>query len=159
MGSFEVSEIKIAGMQLTRLNVTMDARDGVARFHPLKAQLYGGQYSGDISLDMRPATPRLSLNENLSGINMAALMKDFLDSERLAGRGTLTAKLPATGRNGDQLLRHCAAPSPPILPMARCKASTFGTRSHRPNRCCNSAHSLVVRTPDVPHSKPSRRRL
>ncbi len=128
MGSFEVSEIKIAGMQLTRLNVTMDARDGVARFHPLKAQLYGGQYSGDISLDMRPATPRLSLNENLSGINMAVLMKDFPDSERPAGRGTLTAKLTATGRNGDQLLRTLRGDHlHRLLMMPRRKASFFGT--------------------------------
>lgn len=103
-GSFAIGAIKTAGMQLTKLSAAVDIKGGVARFAPLQAQLYGGQYSGNISLDMRQGPPRLSMTGSLGGIDIAALMKDFADSERLSGRGTLTTKLTAAGRNGDQLL-------------------------------------------------------
>jgi len=42
-GTFSVGEIRIGGAQLTQLSTGIDVKDAVARFAPLKAQLYGGQ--------------------------------------------------------------------------------------------------------------------
>jgi AsmA protein len=104
-GTFKVGEIRIAGVQLADFSAGMNIRDGLARFAPLKARVYGGQYSGDITVDSRAAMPRLSLDEKLAGIDMAKLMKDFADTQRLSGRGTLIAKLTGQGRNSEALTR------------------------------------------------------
>jgi AsmA protein len=104
-GAFTVSEIRIGGAQLTQLSAGIDVQDAVARFAPLKAQLYGGQYSGNIGLDMRPAVPRLTMDEHMSGIDIAKFMKEYADSERLSGKGNLDVKLAANGRSGDALLK------------------------------------------------------
>jgi AsmA protein len=104
-GSFTVGEIRIGGARLTQLSAGIDVQDAMARFAPLKAQLYGGQYNGNISLDMRPAVPRLSMDEHMSGIDIAKLMKEYADSERLSGKGNLDVKLAASGRSGDALLK------------------------------------------------------
>jgi AsmA protein len=104
-GTFNVGEIKIGGAKLTQFSAGVQVKDRIAQFAPLKAQLYGGQYAGDIRLDMRSAVPRLSMNETLSNIDMAALMQDFADTQRLSGRGTLTAQMTGSGRNGDALLK------------------------------------------------------
>lgn len=104
-GSFEVGDIKIGGARLTRLSAGIDIADAVARFAPLKAQLYGGQYDGGIVLDMRPAVPRLTMDEHMRGIDIAKLMKEYADSERLSGKGNLDVKLAASGRSGDALLK------------------------------------------------------
>ncbi|MET0280397.1 MAG: AsmA family protein [Steroidobacteraceae bacterium] len=104
-GSFTVGAIQIGGAHLSNLSAGISIADAVARFAPLKAQLYGGNYSGDIGIDMRTATPRLTMNEHMSGIDIAALMKDFIDSRRLAGRGNLDVQLAGTGRSGDALLK------------------------------------------------------
>jgi AsmA protein len=104
-GSFTVGEIRIGGARLTQLSAGFNVADAVARFAPLQAQLYGGQYSGDIGIDMRPALPRLTMDEHMSGIDIAKLMKEYADSERLSGKGNLDVKLAASGRNGNALLK------------------------------------------------------
>ena len=104
-GSFTVGEIRIGGARLTQLSAGIHVADAVARFAPLKAQLYGGQYSGDIGIDMRPALPRLTMDEHMSGIDIAQLMKEYANSERLSGKGNLDVKLAASGRSGDALLK------------------------------------------------------
>ena len=100
-----MGDIRIGGAQLTQLSAGIDVQDAVARFAPLKAQLYGGQYSGNIGLDMRPAVPRLTMDEHMSGIDIAKFMKEYADSERLSGKGNLDVKLAASGRSGDALLK------------------------------------------------------
>ncbi|MEO8315939.1 MAG: AsmA family protein [Pseudomonadota bacterium] len=102
-GTFTVGEIRIGGARLTQLSAGIDVQDAMARFAPLKAQLYGGQYSGNIGLDMRPAVPRLTMDEHMSGIDIAKFMKEYADSERLSGKGNLDVKLAASGRSGDAL--------------------------------------------------------
>jgi AsmA protein len=104
-GSFTVGEIRIGGARLTQFSAGIRVADAVARFAPLTAQLYGGQYSGDIGIDMRPALPRLTMDEHMSGIDIAKLMKEYANSERLSGRGSLDVKLAASGRSGDALLK------------------------------------------------------
>jgi AsmA protein len=41
----------------------------------------------------------------MAGIDIAALMKEYADSDRLSGRGNLDVKLAASGRSGDALLK------------------------------------------------------
>jgi AsmA protein len=104
-GSFNVGEIKVGGARLTQLSAAVAIADEVARFGPLKAQLYGGTYSGDIGLDMRAEVPRLTMDEHMQGIDIAALMKDYADSDRLSGKGSLDMVLSARGRSGADLLK------------------------------------------------------
>lgn len=104
-GSFTVGQIKIGGANLSDLSAGIDIANAQARFAPLGAKLYGGTYRGDIQIDMRPAVPRLSMDEHLAGIDIAALMKEYADSQRLSGRGNLDVKLAANGRSGDDLLK------------------------------------------------------
>ncbi|HTQ36003.1 MAG TPA: AsmA family protein [Steroidobacteraceae bacterium] len=104
-GSFNVGAIQVGGAHLTKLSAGIDIADAVARFAPLRAELYGGHYSGDIGIDMRPAQPRLTMDEHMSGIDIAKLMKDFANSGLLSGQGNLDVKLAASGRDSDALIR------------------------------------------------------
>lgn len=104
-GNFTVGQIKIGGANLSELSAGIDIANAQARFAPLGAKLYGGTYRGDIRIDMRNAVPRLSMDEHMAGIDIAALMKEYADSKRLSGRGNLDVKLAASGRSGDDLLK------------------------------------------------------
>jgi AsmA protein len=104
-GSFNVGEIKVGGARLTQLSAAVAIADAVARFGPVKARLYGGTYDGNIGLDMRPAVPVLSMDEHMKGIDIAGLMKDYSDSERLQGKGNLDMVLTAKGSSGVDLVK------------------------------------------------------
>jgi AsmA protein len=104
-GTFDIGEIKVGGARLTQLSAGLAIADAVARFGPLRASMYGGSYSGDIGLDMRPEVPRLTMDEHMKGIDIAALMKDYVDTERLSGKGNLDMVLDARGRSGADLVK------------------------------------------------------
>jgi AsmA protein len=46
-----------------------------------------------------------SLEQTLSGVDVASLMRDFAKSQRLSGRGTITTSLTARGGGGDEVLK------------------------------------------------------
>jgi AsmA protein len=104
-GRLAIGKAKVADVRLTNLEARVAAGDGVTRISPARAQLYGGQYAGEITLDTRPQAPILTLDQSMTGIDVAQLLDDFAETRRLSGRGTVTTKLTARGRNGDQLMR------------------------------------------------------
>ncbi|MEJ0100131.1 MAG: AsmA family protein [Pseudomonadota bacterium] len=104
-GAFNVGAIKVGGARLTKLSAGINIADAVARLGPLQADLYDGHYNGDIGIDMRPAAPKLTMDEHMAGIDIAKLMKDYANSGLLSGKGNLDVKLAATGKSGDALLK------------------------------------------------------
>jgi AsmA protein len=104
-GQLTMGQVKIADVRLANLKVGLDAREGVTRIAPARAQLYGGQYAGEITLDTRPKSPLLTLDQSMTGIDVAQLMNDFAQTRRLSGKGNLTTKLTAAGHNSEQLMK------------------------------------------------------
>jgi AsmA protein len=104
-GSFNVGAIKIGGAHLTKLSAGINIGGAVARFAPLQADLYDGHYNGDIGIDMRPAVPRLTMDEHMAGIDIGKLMKDYANSGLLAGKGNLDVKMAASGKSGEALIK------------------------------------------------------
>jgi AsmA protein len=104
-GELMAGSVRFAGVNLTRAHVGVLAQNGVAHLAPLKAGLYGGEYSGDITLDARGSAPMLKLDQSMTGIDIAQLLSDFAHTRRLSGRGTVTTALTARGNGNDALVR------------------------------------------------------
>jgi AsmA protein len=104
-GSFRIGSAKAAGLTLSNVSLTLQANDGVLRLFPIKASLYGGQYSGDITYDAHEAVPSVKLDQEVTGVDIAPLLKDSIDSERLTGRGNAGTKLAGAGRTSDVLMK------------------------------------------------------
>ena len=62
--------LRFAPLNLSNLKVTVATNDRVMHIYPLQAQVNGGEYSGDITLDRRTLTPVISMDEHLSGIDV-----------------------------------------------------------------------------------------
>ena len=105
-GNFSISNAKAAGLALSNLRVTLQAKDGVLHLSPIKASLYGGEYAGDITYDAHEAIPSIKLDQQMTGVDMAPLLKDGFKSERLSGRGNANMKLAGAGRTSDELTRN-----------------------------------------------------
>jgi AsmA protein len=104
-GQLSIGAARVVDVALSDLKLGFDANQGVARIAPARAGLYGGQYAGEISIDTRPAAPRVSMDHSMTGIDVAALLDDFADTRRLSGKGNVTMKLAASGRNSDLLTK------------------------------------------------------
>ena len=99
-GSLGVGKLKASNLKLQNVVLNIDARDGNLRMSPLGAALYGGQYQGNVGLDVRGQEPRVSLDESLSGVQIEPLLTDLRGEAKLKGRADLKARLTATGADG-----------------------------------------------------------
>lgn len=104
-GQLTIGETTLADVRLSNVRVGVAAKDGVTRIAPARAQLYGGQYAGEITVDTRPATPMLTIDQTMTGIDVAQLLNDFLETRRLSGKGNVSTSLTGYGRNSDALIR------------------------------------------------------
>src|SRR5690606_36394766 len=75
-GKLTLGALRIAGLESRDINATVQAKSGLLRVNPASAKLYGGTYSGDVTLDARGDTPRVSMNERLRGVQAGPLFED-----------------------------------------------------------------------------------
>jgi AsmA protein len=104
-GTVKLGTLKAYNLRSTDIEFTIKSRDGLLRVHPAVASLYQGQYSGDVSLDVRDKTPRLSLNEHVKGIQAGPLLKDLSGDDKLSGTGNVDIQLSGRGATPEQLRR------------------------------------------------------
>ncbi|HEY4444437.1 MAG TPA: AsmA family protein [Steroidobacteraceae bacterium] len=98
-GTLSVGSVHFSALDFSNVRVTVASKDGVAHLFPALAQIDGGNYSGNITVDRRGATPALSLDEHLKGVDMTRLLARTSYKGRLSGRGNVNVK--ATARGGD----------------------------------------------------------
>src|SRR6185437_1916894 len=84
-------------LDLTSVRFTLASKGGVMRLFPSQALIDGGRDSGDITVDTRGATPALSLDAHLSGIDMPRLLATTSYKGRLSGPGNVNLKATARG--------------------------------------------------------------
>jgi AsmA protein len=94
---FRVGRLKAYGAQMTDAVVTVKAQGGVVQIGPNQAKLYSGSYQGTDTIDVRGATPRLAFDEQLSGVQLAPLLKDMVGIDKFTGAANINTKLTAEG--------------------------------------------------------------
>ena len=104
-GSLSVGEAVFSGIQYHNLHVGVNAGGGRVRVFPSEAQMYGGQYHGDIGIDVSGRLPRVSFDEHIDGVDFAPLFHDMFETRRITGRGNGAIKAAATGVDSAALLR------------------------------------------------------
>ncbi len=104
-GTVRVGELRLPPLDLTHVEVTLAARDQLVHLFPLKAQLFGGQYAGDVTLDDRGAVPSLSMNEHLSGVDVGRLAAVATQKLHVSGHGNINIKATGHGAGAAAILR------------------------------------------------------
>ena len=95
-GSLRIGSLKVANVKSTNVRLDVKARNGQVNVSPLSANLYQGSMNGSVSVNAQ-ATPSIAINQNLSGVNVAALTKDAANFDMLEGRGNIGMNLTMQG--------------------------------------------------------------
>jgi AsmA protein len=96
-GTLIVGNLKAYNLVSSNIEVRIKSQDGLLRIHPAGASMYSGQYKGDITLDVRKDTPRISLNERFVGIQAGPFLKDLTGEDTLLGTADMHARLTGDG--------------------------------------------------------------
>ena len=102
-GSVKVGSLKAYNLRSSDVNVRIKAKDGLLRINPAGARMYDGQYRGDITLDARRDTPRIALDEHVTGVQAGPLLKDLTGDDKLLGTAEVHAKLTGAGADPVQI--------------------------------------------------------
>jgi AsmA protein len=102
-GRFDIGKLKISGTRSEKIHIEINANKGLIKLAPLSANMYQGQYKGNVGLDARGKTLKLSLNESLKGVQVGPLLKDLNGSDKLSGTANAQAKLTGNGATVDQI--------------------------------------------------------
>ena len=104
-GTLAVGAVHAAPLDLSNVKATVATHDNVMHVFPVTALIDGGRYSGDITLDRRTATPVLSLDEHLSGVDVGKLSAARSKTVHVTGRGNVNLKATGRGAGADALMK------------------------------------------------------
>ena len=94
-GSLRIGSLKAANIKVAQLRVDVKAKNGQVNIAPLSARLYQGSIDGKASVNA--ATYSFAINEKLTGIDTAPLLKDAADLELVEGKGNIALDLTSQG--------------------------------------------------------------
>jgi AsmA protein len=103
-GRIAFGEAQFIGLTLSDAALSLSARNGRVVLQP-SASLYGGGYSGEVSIRVGDDAADLALEQGLDGVDMGALGRDLLDADMVSGTGDARLNLTATGSNLGEVRR------------------------------------------------------
>jgi AsmA protein len=148
-GTLTVASLHFAPLDFSNVRLTLSSKDGVAHLFPAQAQIDGGSYSGNITVDDRGAVPELSMDEHLNGVDMARLLAGTSNKGRITGHGTVNVKATAHGAALDEALRSLNGHFDANLADGAVERVDLGYE-------IGLARALIDHEPVPPHSNPPR---
>ncbi|OIR16085.1 putative assembly protein [mine drainage metagenome] len=94
-GSLRIGSLKAANIRVAQLRVDVKAKNGMVDIAPLSARLYQGSIDGRASVNA--LTNGFAVNEKLTGIDIAPLLKDAANLDLVEGHGNIVLDLTAQG--------------------------------------------------------------
>ena len=94
-GSLRIGSLKAANIKVAQLRVDVKAKNGMVNIAPLSAKMYQGSIDGRASINAE--TSGFALNEKLTGIDIAPLIKDVADLDVLEGKGNVMIDVTTQG--------------------------------------------------------------
>jgi len=96
-GSLRIGTLKIANIKSSKVRLEIKANNGKLDVNPLAANLYEGTVNGSLAVNAHDNS--VSVRQNLSGINIAPLLKDAVNKDMLEGRGSVNLDVRAQGKS------------------------------------------------------------
>jgi AsmA protein len=104
-GTLTVGSMHFSLLDFSSVRLTLAAKDGLVHLFPSLAQIDGGYYSGDITLDQRGTIPALSVDGHLSAVDMTRLVAGTSYKGRVSGRGNVNVNVTAHGAVLDSVMQ------------------------------------------------------
>ena len=104
-GSLTVEAATFDAIEFNNVELGLNIGGGRLRLHPVSADLFGGKYSGDVRIDVSGATPSLSLDEKIEGVNLADLAAAMFEQDNITGTIGGAFKLGGRGEDMDAIQR------------------------------------------------------
>lgn len=94
-GTVRLAEAFLGPMTFTNMVLGVNGANNQLRLNPITAEFFDGSYSGDVRIDASGSTPTLSVNENISDVNLGAMALALYETEDI--NGTINGSFELSG--------------------------------------------------------------
>lgn len=98
-GKLTFDQINYQKTQVKKLNLAVDANQGLVKIPALNLQTYGANITNSVTLDARKQPLKLSLINTTKALQLGPVLKDYAESETLSGALTTSSRLSASGQS------------------------------------------------------------
>lgn len=98
--------MKSSGVELSRVQLKAQGKEGLLELKPFQAELYDGTISAWSLLDVRGKVPRLEVTKELDHVRIGPLLRDMTGKEEITGIATLALQLESSGNSKEAIMRH-----------------------------------------------------
>ncbi|MBF0498131.1 MAG: AsmA family protein [Deltaproteobacteria bacterium] len=96
-GSFRLGHLTLGHARIQDARIKVSIQDGVFLLDFMSAKLYQGETSGKMTVDLRPKSPRTSLELRAKGVQAGPLIRDVLGKDELEGTAQTRMSLRSDG--------------------------------------------------------------
>ncbi|MGY8813638.1 MAG: AsmA family protein [Gammaproteobacteria bacterium] len=93
----KIGQLIISNARMSDVVFAMNAKAGKIRLSPVSANLYTGNYKGDVTLDATTDVPALTFDTSLQSVDINPFMMDTMGASSVSGIGNMNLKLAARG--------------------------------------------------------------
>ena len=104
-GRVEVGDLTLAGMSFQNVLTPIILGEGRAELSPARADLYGGEFEGSVSVDTTGEQPSLSLSGQAIDLELSPLIEALAGEANLSGTGNFDLTLTGRGQTITENLR------------------------------------------------------
>jgi len=104
-GQLRAEHLTLNAMSLTKVTLTVQARDGRIALDPVSAHLFGGRYDGAVALDATGKQPLITVDSAVDAVQMGSLLEQVTGRPKMDGRATAEAKFTAAAASAQALRR------------------------------------------------------
>jgi AsmA protein len=104
-GRIRLGRLTMNALLLENLNARIRASEGRIRLNPMTADLYGGRYSGRVTINVTGKKPTVNFKQSVTKVQAAGLLTDLADTSNLEGvlEASFTGK--GVGRTDRQIIK------------------------------------------------------
>lgn len=102
--ALDLQKLLLPDVELSNVQATLRARDGLITLNPLQARIFEGGFNGAASVDLRQDPPLVRLQPSLDGIAMQSMLHLLTDAVPCRGDGSLSLDLSFRGLNAKQAM-------------------------------------------------------
>lgn len=95
-GSVRIGQLKVANLKSSNVRLDLKAGAGRVEANPVSGNLYQGTMKGAFSATTS-ASPKIAVQQNMSGISVGPLLRDLADKDLLEGHGNVSFNVTTQG--------------------------------------------------------------
>ncbi|MBV1959296.1 MAG: AsmA family protein, partial [Pseudomonadales bacterium] len=109
-GVLRITSFESSNIELSSIVLKTNAKDGLIKIDPLKAELYQGNILVKAQADARADRLKVHLEPALSNVQIEPLLKSLASIELLTGAAEVNAELSMEGNTTEQLINSISGP-------------------------------------------------